>query len=411
MSKKPARFNLSKAFVEAIEPPSDGRLAFHDGKVQGLQIVTTATGVKSWYWYGRVQGQPTPIRVKLGRWPAMVPDTARRRAMEVATEAAKGIDPREAKRKAASDLTLAQAFERFKAEPSPQTKKPRRASTLRGYDLLVQEGRKGKDKRTQRQPGPLAPFRDRRLSSITRDEVRAFAQRYGADHPYQANRALALLSAIYNTASRRWGYDGHNPAQGVERFAEESRVRFLRQDELKRFLAALEDEPDRTAVDAILIALWTGARRGNVFAMRWEHIDLTARLWHVPADDAKTHERYTITLSPEAVAILEDRRGCDDLYVFPSERRPGEPITEVRGTFESALEAAGIEGFRFLDLRHSLASWMSAAGVNLQTIAAQLGHRQISTTMKYSHLETSTVASAVSSTTAAMSGRKAASDG
>ena len=320
---KPARFNLTKALVEGIEPPSDGRFALHDAKVQGLQIVTTASGVKSWYWYGRTAAGPR--RVKLGRWPAMVPEQARRRALEVATEVSRGIDPAAKKKQVAADMTLAEAFERFKSEPSPQTKKPRRASTLRGYDLLIQEGRKGKDKRTQRQPGPLAPFRDRRLSSITRDEVRAFAQRYGADHPYQANRALALLSAIYNTASRRWGYDGHNPAQGVERFAEESRVRFLRQDELKRFLAALEDEPDRTAVDAILMALWTGARRGNVLAMRWEHIDLAARLWHVPADDAKTHERYTITLSPESVAILENRRGCDDVYVFPSERRPGEP--------------------------------------------------------------------------------------
>ena len=396
---------LTKAAVGGIEPPATGRATVYDTAAPGLQITVTASGARSWYWVGRIAGRREKTRLKLGSFPAVVPDQARKRALEAATKAAAGEDPRPAKKqRQAADMTLAEAYARFKREPSPQTRKPRRASTLRSYDILVQEGRDGVDKRTSRQPGPLEPFRDRKLSQITRKDVQAFAESYGAKHPYQCNRSLALLSAIYNTATRRWGYEGLNPAHGVERHAEESRIRFLRRDELRRFLDALDTEPDRTAADSILTALWTGARRANVFAMRWAHIDTDAKLWHVPADEAKTGENYTVTLSREAMEILERRQGCDPTYVFPSRRKPGEPITEVRGTFESALRKAGIEGFRFHDLRHSLASHMSAAGVNLQTIAAQLGHRQISTTQKYSHLDTASVAAAVSSTTAAMKG-------
>ncbi len=116
------------------------------------------------------------------------------------------------------------------------------------------------------------------LSSITRTDVRTLHARIGKNHGhYAANRLLALLRSLFNRAGEL-GYAGDNPTKGVRKFKEQSRDRYLQPDELPKFMAAVQSEPNGTLRDFFLMLLYTGARRANVQAMAWARSRL-ARNW------------------------------------------------------------------------------------------------------------------------------------
>src|SRR5262249_53089499 len=104
--------------------------------------------------------------------------------------------------------------------------------------------------------------------------------------PYQANRAMALLSKMLSLAIR-WGWRTDNPVKGIERFPEERRERWLRDNELGRLLEALGRYPDRRVADAIRLLMLTGARRSEVFSATWEEFDLGRGVWTKPSHHTK----------------------------------------------------------------------------------------------------------------------------
>jgi integrase len=113
--------------------------------------------------------------------------------------------------------------------------------------------------------------------------------------PYAANRAVALLSKMFSLAVR-WGMrSGDNPAKGVERNIEYTRRRYLSSEELVRLTSALAGYPDKQIADIVRLLLLTGARRGEVLAMRWADIDLTAGLWSKPPSST-----YVAARAPDA---------------------------------------------------------------------------------------------------------------
>ena len=106
--------------------------------------------------------------------------------------------------------------------------------------------------------------------------------------PITANCVLALLSTMYNRA-RTIGYVRSNPCEGVQRFHEESRERFLNTDELARFNAAIDAEKPLYR-DLCKVCLCTGQRQGNVRSMRWDEIDLKRGTWTIPTSKFKTNK-------------------------------------------------------------------------------------------------------------------------
>ena len=85
---------------------------------------------------------------------------------------------------------------------------------------------------------------------------------------YQANRTIAVLSRMLNLAIK-WGWCSDNPARGIQRNQEAKRHRYLKADELVRLTKALAQHPDKQAANIFRLLLLTGARRGEVQAMRW----------------------------------------------------------------------------------------------------------------------------------------------
>lgn len=200
------------------------------------------------------------------------------------------------------------------------------------------------------------------------------------------NRYQAALSAVLTWAIRRriapkgW----HNPCRNLELRRENNQiVRFLSDDERAALLTSCRASKWPRLYLLVLMALTTGARRGELEGLRWRDIDLDraeASILHT-----KNGDRKVLPLVPAVVEELRRFEGAPSALVFPSKRRPDVAFNFIPA-WQQALKAAGIRRFRFHDCRHTTASYLAQAGAPLLQIAEVLGHRQLSVTKRYSHL-------------------------
>jgi integrase len=220
----------------------------------------------------------------------------------------------------------------------------------------------------------------------------------GRRAPATVNRYHAALMALLTFAiKRRLAPKGwENPARKVERAAEHNaRVRFLARDELERLLGACRQSSWPRLYLLVLMALTTGARRGELAGLTWGAIDLERARASVLA--TKNGEPRILTLTPAVVEELR-RFVCErsDVRVFPARGAAGlfQP-RQFEASWQAALKAAGVRGFKFHDLRHSCASYLAQDGASLLEIADVLGHKSLAMTRRYSHLTVDTKAKLV----------------
>lgn len=199
------------------------------------------------------------------------------------------------------------------------------------------------------------------------------------------NRYVSALSSVFQASLELWGWMEGNPCRGLRRLPEHNqRTRFLEPDEQERLLK--ECEADRNLLDVVCMALWTGARRGEICGMHWRFVDLKNQLATFP--DTKNGETRAIPLCREAEDLLHRRfwkrtLGKQD-FVFLAEKSDG-PI-DVGHRFRKFCKKAGVEQFRFHDLRYSAVSVLARAGVSERKIQEVLGHKTVAMTKRYSHL-------------------------
>jgi len=211
-----------------------------------------------------------------------------------------------------------------------------------------------------------------------------------AGNPYQANRTIALLSKMFSLA-QRWRMLDTNPCKGIERNTEYHRRRYLSGDELVRLTQALAKHPDQQVANAVRIMLLTGARRGEVLGMRWDDVKLGTGIWSKLPSSTKQKEHHQVPLSAPALQLLSEidkrqrRAGKRPKFVFPSNGATGHYV-EIKKSWRQITKAAGIEGLRIHDLRHSYASQLVSGGASLPLIGALLGHSNPATTARYAHL-------------------------
>jgi integrase len=219
--------------------------------------------------------------------------------------------------------------------------------------------------------------------------------------PVRANRALALVSRLFNLAIG-WEMRADNPAQRIERNYETKRHRYLSLDELGRLLPALAEHSNRQAADIIRLLLLTGARRAEVLNMEWAQLDLSpdGGAWTKPAAMTKQRTMHHVPLNGPALQLLRTirveaearalRYGREvSRWVFPAKGRADQPIGDVKHSWATLCRKAGISDLHLHDLRHSYASLLASyAPSNLPIIGQLLGHTQASTTARYTHLLT-----------------------
>lgn len=206
--------------------------------------------------------------------------------------------------------------------------------------------------------------------------------------PATINRYHAALAAVITWAiKRRIAPKGYvHPCRTIERKTENNeRVRFLSDDERGRLLEACRVSRWPLLYLLVLLALTTGARKGELLALRWQDIDLERNVAH--CSRSKNGDRKALPLVPAVASMLQALQGKPGALLFSSPRHPDQAFA-FEGAWADALAEAKIRNFRFHDLRHSCASMLAASGATLLEIADVLGHRQLQMTKRYSHLTT-----------------------
>jgi integrase len=193
------------------------------------------------------------------------------------------------------------------------------------------------------------------------------------------NRRLKLLRSILRKAVHDWDWLSQVPRM---RMLKEpiGRVRFLTKDDAARLLRELPEHL-RTMV---VFSLATGLRQGNVKNLRWAQVDLAKRMAWVEAGEAKARRAIPVPLNPDALRVLEAQAGRHPVYVFTFR---GQRIEQINTkAWRGALERAGIENFRWHDLRHTWASWHAQNGTPMNVLQELGGWSSSEMVQRYAHL-------------------------
>ena len=325
------------------------------------------------------------VWIKLGTFPDMTCEQARNEAGKVLGEFAKGENPAAVKRAVKAELTFGEAFYDFLDRKRKRDGSPISEKTKRDYTDLLRLYMDG--------------IKSKRLSTIERNEIKAIHAKTTKKSAAQADRVMAVVSAVYTFMLANEQYNGQNPASLIQKNPAPSRDRFLQVEELAPFFKALSESTNEIMRDFFLLALLTGARRANVTAMRWADIDMVAGVWRIAK--TKNGTPQTVTLSPEAVSILNSRRAIGGEFVFPGEGK-SKHIVEPKKAWATILKAAGIENLRIHDLRRTLGSWQARKGSSLPIIGKSLNHKTHQATAIYARLDLDPVRQSVNIATVAM---------
>lgn len=371
---------LTKARVEGARPSAAGDVFLWDAALPGFGLRVLPSGRRSYLIQYRAKGRTR--RLTLGPHGTLTLDQARRRARRLLAGVHEGQDPSEDRHQQRLAATMAELGERYLEQHARPKKKASSAI---------------EDERMFRRR-ILPALGRRKVEDVTRSDVDRLHAAMKAT-PIMANRVLFLLSTMMNLAEK-WGMrDARtNPCQGVERYREGRRDRFLSEVELARLgevLRQAEDgyvrgrDPRReaselpSAVAAIRLLIFTGARVSEILTARWEYFDVDRRVLRLP--DSKTGAK-AIPLNPPTLEILEGLRAERSGPWVVQGDAPGEHLVNLGKAWRRIRKRAGLADVRLHDLRHSFASVGVGAGLSLPLIGALLGHRRTETTQRYAHL-------------------------
>jgi integrase len=356
---------ITDKLLRDLPSPAKGNTITYDTEVKGFGVRVTAAGVRAFILNYRARG--VERRITIGGYPDWSVAAARDRARELKREVDRGGDPMGERHDDRAAPTIHDLWLRYERDHLP-SKAPRAQADDR------------------------AMFRDYILPDLARTKVKdirpadidALHRTISAQRRIRANRVVEVLSKAFSLAIR-WEWRPDNPCDGVRHNPEEPRSRYLNPDELKRLAAALEQHPERTSVDAIRLMLLTGARRGEVLGATWSMFDLERGVWTKPSAHTKQRREHRVPISVAALDLLQRVRATTTgPYVFPGGN--GGPLTDVKKTWQTVRNAAGLPNVRLHDLRHTYASLLASAGMSLPIIGALLGHTQPQTTARYAHL-------------------------
>ncbi len=368
-------FNFTKSETQKLPTPNKAINYYKDTKEKGLSLYVTPKGHKTFYVRKRINGKDE--RINIGSFPETTIENARKEALKIKSMVAQGNNPNYEKRRLKSETTFKELFNQFMEFYSKKEK--------RSWKYDEREVNKF-----------LSHIFNRKISSITTSEVKKIHDNIRINHGlYQANRVLERTRTIFNKAIE-WGWEGYNPTNGIKKFKEYKRDRFIQPEELSKFFRALEKESNITARDYILISLFTGARKRNVLSMRWNEIDWYREIWKIP--ESKNGEAIVIPLIPQAITILKWRYNETNTdWVFPSGTSITGHFTDPKKAWKRILSRAGIKDLRIHDIRRTLGSYQAITGASLSIIGKSLGHKSPEATQIYARLHNDPVRNSISS--------------
>jgi len=202
------------------------------------------------------------------------------------------------------------------------------------------------------------------------------------------NRYLSALGHVFSVAVKEWRLLDRNPVSDISKKREtRGRIRFLSDAERDALLKACAQSDWPALHTLVLLAISTGARRGELIGLKWADVDLKAA--RATVHKTKNSDPRVLPLVGKALTALRELKlqgSAQSEWVFQQPSGFPGAYEGFDSHWYAALEAAGIEDFRFHDLRHTCASYLASQGASLLEIGNVLGHRTMAMTMRYSHL-------------------------
>jgi integrase len=228
-------------------------------------------------------------------------------------------------------------------------------------------------------------FGDQTLAEITPKHIVAYKNKRYEDGvaPATINRELANLKKAFNLAMREWEWCQQNPVARVSMEKENNkRDRWLTHDEENRLLNVCAT----WLKDLVRFALHTGMRMGEILDLTWRGVDFVRRT--VTVFRSKNGERRTIPINETVLSVLKEKAKIRSIVsdrVFCSKAFTPMESGHLRRSFRLVLHKAKIEDFRFHDLRHTFATRLVQAGIDLYKVQHLLGHKSPIMTQRYAH--------------------------
>ena len=393
-----AKFNFTNNKLIKLKNTTNKYETHYDTGQPGLQLRITPHGVKTFRFHAWDKLYQRTVTLTIGRYPTVSIASARKIARKKIDGLAEGTNIHEQERSARAEQTLSEVFETWLENHAKENIK-RWAQDERRYELYIKP-HLGNMKLSSITPDAIIKWRNKLTKQKKQRGTGEFLSK-GLIH-----RAFIVLSSVFSKAAPQIP----NPCFQVKKYKANTRTIFLKSDELNYFFTALNDPatPDYLR-DYLLLSLYTGARKSNVLAMNWNHIDLSLKLWSIPGDQMKNTEPMVIPLLDQVVAILQRRKkAASSVFVFPSPResKTGH-FMEPKKAWKSLLKRAGLPGtYRLHDLRRTMGSWQAITGTSTKIIGASLGHKSEQATAHYAHLTIEPVRAAMQRAADAMDAQK-----
>ena len=356
------REKITVSFLKKLKVGELGK--YEDIDTPNLQVWVGKKSI-AYYLIKKVDGRQHNINI--GRYPDMTLEEARQEVLKKLGALAnhESISSPSARK----NPLLGEAIDFFLAEiENPKTKRDN-TSFLEKFSAL----------------------RGRKIADLTKADI-SLVHASLRDTPVMANHAVKKLATAISRFSKKLNIAIENPARGIKLYPEKPRLRFLTEEEAPRILEALKKLQNsfrhKVQADALLVMIYTGQRKSNVLSMAVSEIQ--NGIWVIPAEKSKSRKEIVVPLNEYALEIVQRRQEKSKYgYLFETGRngKDCQHLQDVRKTFDTACQMAGVTDCHIHDLRRTLGSWMLMSGVPISVVSKTLGHSSIAITEQvYAHL-------------------------
>lgn len=366
--------------------PGKRKTDYWDTIIQGFVLEARCSGGKTYYLrYFDAGGRQR--QHKIGAHGEITFDQAKKAAQRLRSEVVLGGNPAQAKAVKKSIPTYGELAAQHIAHAKTYQKRPENTEAVLNNHTIKRWGRLRLDEITQQEVAKwLAEKRDGGLAPATVEKIRV------------------TLSRSFELAIR-WNLPGaHNPVRGIPRPKySNARARYLSAAEAMRLRKALEQSRNPVLKDIVWLLLLTGARVSELLHAKRADVDTERKVWFIP--DSKTGKSRHVPLSQAAIEIIDQLPTYDKCDLLIPNPKTKKPFVALKHSWETARAEAKLPGLRIHDLRHSAASFMINAGIDLYAVGRVLGHADHQSTMRYAHLANDTLMAAVEAGSAKLQGR------
>ncbi len=341
-----------------------------------LVLECRASGGKT-YYISHNEGRARKS-IKIAAYGDISFDKAKKEAIRLRAELVLGGDPTAKKKEARAVGAYGALADQHVAHAQTYMKS---IKTLEGYMKRIRK-RWGKIRLTDIKQQDVAVW----LAELRREGLA----------PATVEKTRVIMNRSFQLGAQ-WEVPGadRNPVKGVPRVKfSNARETYVNSDQAAALLAAATNSRNKQLKSIIALLLLTGMRVSELLSSRWENVDIDGGTLFVPI--SKNGRSRHVPLAQAAIQVLRDmQRTAKVEFLFPNPRNPTKSITTIKHGWQAVREAAGMPNLRIHDLRHSFASAAVSAGIDLYHVGKIMGHQNVSSTARYSHVANAALMAAV----------------